>query len=262
MSFKYRRVLFLALLLACVSLGWGAAPNHETLFQRSTLDALLAGLYDGTMSLKDLKAQGNLGLGTFDRLDGEMVVLDGIVYQITADGAVHVPSEKMTTPFACVTYFEPEFTLKIEAPTDMDALMKAIDGLLPSPNYFYAIRVEGQFAAVKTRSVPPQQQPYPPLTEVVAEQPTFALENLRGTLVGFRAPAYVKGINVPGYHLHFLDAAKKRGGHVLACTLVQGTVTVDLTPAFMLSLPPDEAFKAVNLSTDRTQDTHTVEKDK
>lgn len=69
------------------------------LFQYNTLGALMAGLYGGTLTVGELLEHGDLGLGTLDSIDGELIVLDGKAYQAKgSEGKVEVvevsPDEK------------------------------------------------------------------------------------------------------------------------------------------------------------------------
>lgn len=217
-------------------------PGRDVLYQVSTIDALIAGMYDGYTTLGELKKHGDIGIGTFDKLDGEMLMLDGVVYQIASDGSVHRQPNTMTTPFASVTPFDKDITATIPKEMDFTALKDYVDRMLPSKNVFYAIRIDGTFSHVKTRSVPPQQKPYRKLTTVVEHQPEFEFTNVKGAIVALRCPYYVKGVNVPGYHMHFITADRRRGGHILDCTVKAGTVTIDTTGTLTLVLPNDKGF--------------------
>ena len=141
----------------------------------------------------------------------------------------------------------------------MEAL---IDQKASNQNLFHAIRIEGQFKSMRTRSVPAQQRPFPPLKEVAATQPVFDMENVAGTVLGFRCPPFVAGVNVPGYHLHFISQDRARGGHILAFELVTGTAQVDGLDRFEMQLPATEDFATVDLVRDRQQDLKGVEKEK
>lgn len=147
---------------------------------------------------------------------------------------------------------------------DMKALESLIDTLAPSRNHFCAFRVKGNFPRVKTRSVPRQNKPYPPLVDVAKHQPVFQLSDLEGTLVGFRSPAFVKGVNVPGYHIHFISHDVSSGGHVLDFEISQGEVWIDsLNDWLHVYLPPQGArFDDVDLNQDRTNDVKAVEKER
>ena len=250
--------------IAGMGLALGAAgcagPSRNTLYQVSTIDALLAGTYDGDLPLEELRQQGDFGIGTYDNLDGEMVLLDGVFYQVKASGKVTSPDPRGETPFAAVCAFRPERTVAVPPGSDMAAVEQWLDREVPPRNRFCAIRIDGTFKTMRTRSVPAQQRPFPPLKEVAATQPVFDLENVSGTIVGFRCPPYVAGVNVAGYHLHFLSQDGAKGGHVLGFELVTGTAQVDELDRFALQLPGTEDFATVNLARDRQAELTGVEK--
>lgn len=249
-------------LALCVWVAGCAGPARNTVYQTSTIDALLAGVYDGDLTLRELRWQGDLGLGTYDNLDGEMVLLDGEFYQVKADGKVYLPDLDGETPFATVCAFRPEKTFAIPAETDLPAMEALIDQEAPDQNRFLAIRIEGRFKTMRTRSVPEQHRPFPPLKAVAASQPVFDMETLAGTVLGFRCPPFVTGVNVPGYHLHFISKDRSRGGHILAFALETGTAQVDVLDRFVMQLPATEDFTTVDLGRDRQQDLMRVEKEK
>jgi acetolactate decarboxylase len=221
--------------------------GNDLLFQTSTINALLTGLYDGETTFEDLKQHGDFGLGTFDGLDGEMVGLDGNFFQVTVDGSVHPVSGSAETPFSIVTFFRPDRTAIIEKADDYKHLTQALDNLLPSENIFYAVRIEGPFRFIRARSVPKQKTPYPPLSEVVRHQNIFEFHDIEGTLVGFRSPHYLQGINVPGYHLHFISQDRKSGGHVIECSMEGVRVALDDIHFLLLALPHTSDFYHMNL---------------
>ena len=201
----------------------------ETLAQISMIDALLNGLYDGVVTFGTLKQYGDFGIGTFAGLDGEMVGFDGNFYQINADGIAYPVSDSMETPFASVTFFDTDRKEQLSKEMDYQQLEQFLDGILPTSNIFYAIRIEGTFSYIKTRSVPRQEKPYPPLAEVTKDQPMFVFNDVEGTIVGFRCPVYAGGLNVPGYHLHFLTKNRDGGGHVLEVKVQEANAFVDYT---------------------------------
>jgi len=255
--FPYLSIILAALLCAVFS-GCTAAPavqpdpapdsgSTEIVYQVSTLNALMQGVYDGEIPIGQLTQEGDLGIGTFDGLDGEMVVLDGLVYQVRADGKAVEVEDEVKTPFAVVTFFDPEQQVQLTGIEDYAGLQAELDKLLPSPNMFYAFRIDGSFDYVKTRSVPKQNKPYPPLVEVTNLQPTFEFQDVQGTLVGFWCPSFVEGINMPGYHLHFLTEDRTAGGHLLGCALTEGSVSVDIKTEFQMLLPQNEHFALIDL---------------
>jgi acetolactate decarboxylase len=224
------------------------APNR--LFQTSTMAALLDAVYDGVMSVDELLSHGNFGLGTFNALDGEMIVDGGEVHQFRADGRAGAVPGDLLTPFACVTHFEPERTVAIDGPEDKAELEALVDGLVDNPNLFVALRFTGRFEAVETRTVFCQCRPYPPLLEVVSKQPTRRFEAERGVMLGFRTPGYMQGVNVAGYHLHFLTEDHERGGHVTGYRLGEGQLELAVISDLEIALPRTEEFARANLSPD------------
>lgn len=240
-----------------------AARAGGALFQASTIDALLAGVYDGSATFAELAAQGDFGLGTVDKLNGEMVALDGRFYQVTVDGRVHVIPPDMTTPFADVTFFKPDMKLTPRGSLDLAGLEKFVESRLPSLNLFYALRIDGVFAYLKVRSVPGAgKPPYPRLVEIVKRQRVFELRDIKGTIVGFYSPAFVKGIGVPGFHLHFISQDRKKGGHVLGLRMRDLAVQTATLNRLNLALPLKGGFMKARLGADRSSELRKVEKDR
>ena len=176
--------------------------DQDVFYQISTINALLKGVYDGDTTFEELRTKGNFGIGTFNGLDGEMIVVDGEFYQIKVDGLVYPINDSMQTPFAVVTFFESDEMILTDKELTHTQLMHYLDNVLPTKNIFYAITITGDFKSVKVRSVPRQSEPYPLLVEAIKNQSIFDLQTVEGTIVGFRTPEYMEGINVPGYHFH------------------------------------------------------------
>jgi acetolactate decarboxylase len=225
-----------------------SAEHPVSVYQTSTMAALLDGIYDGDVTIAELLTHGDFGLGTFNHLDGEMVVLDGTCYHLRADGSATIASGQDKTPFAAVLWFRPDRTITVTDPADRAALTGLIDSAIPSPNLTYAVRISGSFARVRTRTVMVQRQPYPPLAQATAHEPVTDLAYVTGTLAGFRTPAYEQGISVAGYHLHFLTQDRHRGGHALDFALDHGEVTICTASELHLSLPRTGPFLSADLS--------------
>jgi len=259
---RCRRRCFVSGLLVAAALAAGCAPaaDRECLYQVSTIGALTEGVYDGTVTVGELRRHGDLGLGTFDTLDGEMVTLDGRVWRVRADGRAEEAADAETTPFAAVTFLEADHTGSIEGAYDLAALEELLDRLVPTKNVPCAVRLDGTFARVKTRSVPRQTRPYPRLAVVVEQQPTFEFQKVRGTVVGFRCPEWMGGLNVPGWHLHFLTEDRTAGGHVLELTVERVRLALDSCTALHVALPTDGAFWAADLSAEEPTDLDRIEK--
>jgi acetolactate decarboxylase len=209
------------------------------LFQASTIGALLDGGFEGDLSFTELAEHGDLGLGTLDHLDGEMVALDGEFFRADVDGRLSPVAPAERTPFAVVTRFEPSVEERLpEAELGHEELLSRLDALVPDGASSCAIRLDGRFDLVRARSVPRQEPPYRPLTEVVADQHVFELTDVEGTMVGFRFPTYVEGIEVAGYHLHFASADRRRGGHVLDSRSRGLRAQIDPSNDLHVELPP------------------------
>lgn len=214
------------------------SPDRETLFQISTMNALLAGAFDGEKTIGELKKQGDFGIGAIDRLDGEMIALDGEFYRFNVLGQASPVSDFIKTPFAAVTFFDGDESLVIEnGPIDFSTFRKSMDAMITNKDIFYAIRIKGEFESLVIRGVPAQKKPYRKLGEVLKdEQQIKDFHNLKGTMVGFWYPRYVGGINIPGYHFHFITKDRKRGGHVLDCRLITGKIWIDRTRKIHIEL--------------------------
>lgn len=212
-------------------------PTTHTVTQVSTLNALLAGRFDGLLACRDLPRHGDLGIGTFDQMDGELIMVDGVVYQGMPGGKVHAPDPDNRVPFATVCRFEADQTWSLDGPTDYAALDKAIDEKATNPNVFCAIRVEGTFSYMKIHALQKQNKPYPPTAEVVKGCVRTEMRDVTGTIVGFRGVPWVRGINDTGYHLHFLTNDKTRGGHVLEFTMESGTCQINTCNNHVILLP-------------------------
>jgi len=234
--------------------------DRETLYQVSTIDALQQGVFDGVQPAGELKRHGDFGIGTFDALDGEMIVLEGIVYQATADGHVRIPPDNLTTPFATVTYYGEDFTLAAGETMNFSVFSKEMTDLLPSGNMVYVVRMHGTFPSMKVRAIPAQEKPYPTLSEAAANQSVYVYTNATGTVVGCYLPVFFEGLNVVGYHLHFISDDRQTGGHILDLTVPEGTaVGYDRTPEFTMVLPTIGDFTTVDLSQDLSDDLARVE---
>lgn len=251
------RCLFLILLTLAAGC---ATPRHGEIYQVSTIDALLAGVYDGEVTFNDLMRHGDFGIGTFDALGGEMIAVDGRAYDVRYDGHVVPVASACHTPFSAVTFFAWEHKTPAFSVTNLAQFAALLDTQLSATNQPYAVRLDGVFDYVRTRSVPPQRRPYPPLVEAAKSQAVFEFRNVCGTLVGFRCPSWMKGLNVTGYHLHFLTADHSGGGHVLEIAFKKLPVWLEPCHTLTVELPRAGDFGAVNLSRDRGCELEKVEK--
>jgi acetolactate decarboxylase len=220
---------------------------HE-IFQASTITALLDAVYDGGLTYAELEQHGDFGLGTFNALDGEMVAVDGDFFHLRPDGSAAPVQPEELTPFAAVTFFESDSSEQLSGPMTRDEFEAHLTANVPSPNIFYALRIDGRFSSLRTRTVARQSRPYRPLVQATSEQTVNEFLDIGGVVAGFRAPDYAQGITVGGYHLHFIDDSRTRGGHVLDFTLQEGLLRVELEAGLHVELPTSSEFLEADLS--------------
>jgi acetolactate decarboxylase len=227
-------------------------PLH-TLFQVSTSAALVEGLYQGAVRVSRLLRHGDFGVGTFVDLDGEMVVLEGVCYRIPSDGHVSTVEGDCLIPYAVVTLFNAEFTEASQQFDGFSELVSVCDALRSSDNLFYAFRVEGEFAIVKTRTMKPVTHGIG-LMAASLQQNEFTFEDQEGVLVGLWSPGFAGSFSVPGYHFHFLSKDRKGGGHVLECKAVDVTIAGCAMHEMHVSLPETAEFLKADLNRDPSDD--------
>jgi acetolactate decarboxylase len=227
-----------------------ANRQESEIFQTSLMSALIDGVYDGSMTVTELLEHGDFGLGTFNDLDGELVAFDSEVHQLREDGSARVAGMDQKTPFAVMTFFRPSITGQLSTRLEKVDVQELIDNMVGSPNLFCAFRIDGRFERVETRTVPRQQKPYRPMLQAIEKQPTFTFENTSGTLIGFRCPPYVQGINVAGFHVHYITDDRKGGGHVLDYSLLEGKLELAKISKLRIDLPHTESFQQATLHSD------------
>jgi acetolactate decarboxylase len=229
----------------------GLHPEREphVVFQTSTLDALFEGDFDGDLTFADLAEHGDFGLGTLNGLDGEMIALEGRFLRADVDGNINEVPPSARTPFAVLTWFDPVVSFALEEPLDHAELVKAVNRHAPPGSPVCAVRIDGTFERVLARSVPGHEPPYPSLDEVSHEQHVFEFDAVEGTMVGFRFPQYAQGIELAGYHLHFVDSVRRRGGHVLNCRTGTVEVKIDHARDLHVELPPGIKLGAAETDT-------------
>ena len=244
-----------------------AAPapvkNRETIYQIALLQSLAMGYFDGSISVKDLKTHGDTGIGTFEGLDGEMIVLDGVVYRANQDLKINVVKDDVRVPFSNVTFFEKDFSVKLADVRDKEAFEKILNEQVNKHgrNSFYMVKVSGTFNEILIRSEKGCKEPYPTLVEALKTQKEITPKNISGTIVGLYCPDFMSSLNSTGWHFHFISADKKIGGHVLDLNLKSGEAQLDKTDGFKLDLPKKENFHALNFKTNMTEDIRKAEQD-
>jgi len=258
---KIKRGALVALVFLCVAAPSAAgAQQARWLHQASSISALLAGVYDGEESIADLKRNGDFGLGTFDGLDGEMVMLDGVCHQVLVSGEARVAQDSLKTPFAAVVFFRPVFSADSGRIENMEGLLNRLNRLFPNGDGFYAVRLTGEFEMVKTRSVPKQNRPYPPLVEAAKRQQLSTSSNVSGDLVALYCPPSAAGLNVVGWHVHFLNAQRNRGGHLLDLRVKDLKIEGMALNGLQAILPGFEEYNNARLCEDREAELSRVER--
>lgn len=238
-------VLLLATLWACTGTS-GPAPAHQaagTAWQLSPFALMEQGHYDGLMPAGAVKRNGDFGLGAADRLDGEMILVEGRFYRFAENGVVQRVPDLMMMPFAEVTFWRGGTRADVPRQAGYDVLKSAVDAALPTPDAFYALRVEGAWDSVTARTYKLQTRrgngTYPPLDSAASD--TFTIRNARGVMVGFRQPSYAGALAVPNYHLHFINADSTLGGHVISFQSAGVDVQFSERPDYTLRMPPPPA---------------------
>ena len=229
-----------------------------SLFLTAPIEGLMQGIYQAHTDMTALKKRGDFGIGTFNNLDGEMIVMEGNVYRADTSGRIHIVADDVQTPFACVTFFHPDTEELFDTPLPENAFHAWLERLIPSENMVYAIRIQGDFSCVRARSVPAQATSRP-LVEITRTQSEFTFTNIRGTLVGFYTPKFIKSLAIPGFHLHFISEDHTSGGHLLTCAMAQGRVAIHHVPEISVGLPLTLDFLTADLSADVAQDIHEAE---
>jgi acetolactate decarboxylase len=201
--------------------------RSDLIYQAGIYQGLLDGDYTGDVKVEELLRQGDVGLGTFNSLDGEMIILDGACYQVTHDGVVHVAPGENMTPFASVTYMRSDQILTSPEIDNYSELRSWLSSKMGNDSFFIVFLIEGTFPELTCRSVGPAQVPFPPLLDMVANQTVFHYQNVSGTLVGIFSPSDIGSIDAPGFHFHFLSSDLQKGGHVLEVSLARCEVLID-----------------------------------
>jgi acetolactate decarboxylase len=227
--------------------------TQNTLYQVSTATALVEGVYQGAVSIGTLRGKGDHGLGTFAGLDGEMVVLEGHLFQVKCDGSVREVMDDVMVPFAAITRFSPETGMTLDRCDSLNDLTSHFDKLRDSENVFYALKVRGLFEHMHTRAMCRTPEGAR-LIQAAAVQPEFEFRKVHGTLVGFWTPEYARTLNIPGYHLHFLSDDHSRGGHVLGCAGANLSFQIQRENNYHIAFPETLDFLKADLRRDPAAD--------
>ena len=237
-----------------------AASERDFMYQYSIIDALMAGVFDGDLTLGQLKKKGDFGVGTFNRVDGELLIDKGHVYKIGYDGSVKEVPDSDSTSAAFVKFFKADTVIHLNGRgLTYEKVQEQIKHLL-NPNGIYALRISATFPTMTTRAEKPAVKPYTSLPEHLKQnQVVFELKNTKGICAGFLLPPYLARTNVPGFHLHYLADDHKSGGHIFNFTADSLTIEVDMAKGFTIENNTNAEFGKVNLQPDRGAELKKIE---
>ena len=227
--------------------------DRETIYQVALLQSLTQGYYDGIIKVSELKGHGDIGIGTFEGVNGEMIVLDGTVYQALGDGTVQTAADDETVPFSNVTFFDKDGSVELSNINDVNALKEKLNEMVEQngKNLFYFVKMSGTFEKMNVRSELKQEKPYKTLDKALeTDQREFNYDNITGTVVALYCPDYMNGLNTPGWHFHFISDDKTKGGHLLDLQFAKAMAEYDATPEFDMCLTDNGDFQDMELAKD------------
>lgn len=237
--------------------------NNKKMYQVSTLQALALGFSKAVTTVKELLGHGDIGLGTFEDVDGEMIVLDGKCYRARNNGDVVPAEDDRGVPFAAVAKFQGEQQFTLENMPDITSIRTELTRKIEERfglNSMHAVRIDGLFEKVDARSEEPYRSHHVTLKEVLSRNQTaFLFENIRGSLVGVYFPDFMDGINMPGWHLHFLSEDRSKGGHVFDVIMREGVAKVDKITNIFINFPENPAFDTYSLKQNLQEEIKSIE---
>jgi acetolactate decarboxylase len=210
------------------------------------------GVFTGATTVGELKRHGDFGLGTFEGLDGELMMLDGVCFRASAGGTISIADDDREVPFAVVTRFREDTRISLAGISSLEILGRRIDEWRPSENIFIAVRGDGHFTTVAMRAAC-RALPGEDLVTATRRQSEFTVSGVDGVLIGFWTPTYASSINVPGYHFHFLAEDRSVGGHVLGLSIRDVDVALHVESDVHVALPSTSQFLAADLRGDTVQ---------
>jgi acetolactate decarboxylase len=236
--------------------------DGDNLFSAGFASGFIGGLYDNWYPYKQLEKHGDFGLGAPGHLDGELLMLNGKIYQTRSTGKTTLISDTGKLPYAIVCFFRAKKIYKHTGALTKTTLYSYMDSLLTNQNGIYAVHISGKFKTVKTRAFPPVEKPYLPLASMLNRQRFFEHSDMQGDLVGFRIPAFMEGAHISGYHFHFLSADKTAGGHLIDLLAEDITIEVDTLSSYTIDLPQTTDFNSFDFKKDRKEEIKSVENGK
>ena len=220
--------------------------NQNTMYQVSTLQALAMGYTRPIITVKELIQHGDSGLGTFENVDGEMIVADGHCYRADEKGSVQEMPPETGVSFASVTFLQLERRENLTEITDIESLKSLLTVKIEERfglNSMHIVRINGFFEEIKARAENGFHSQHISLKDILSKtQKDFVFRELSGSLIGVYYPDYMDGINMPGWHFHLISDDKTRGGHVFDLHMTNGEAIIDKIQRLTIQLPTDPAF--------------------
>lgn len=237
--------------------------SNDKMYQVSTLNALSLGYTRKVVPVSELLANGDTGLGTFENLDGEMIVVDGCCFRATDNGLVNVASDEQGVPFASVSFLKGNRQFEIRTVQQIEELKSILNLKIEEHfglNSMHIVRIDGFFNKVFARSEAGVRSHHVELKDILKErQKSFEFKNLQGSLVCIYYPDYMEGINAAGWHFHFVSEDRTLGGHVFEVALEKGVARLDKITNIELQLPREAAFDTYSLTKASQKDIKQVE---
>ena len=236
------------------------------MYQVSTLQALAMGHTRPVIDVAELKKHGNTGLGTFEGVNGEMIVVDGRCFRAKEDGSVVEADKDMGVPFASVCNCAGSIRFDVQEMCSIDELktlltikIEELFGL----NSMHMVRIDGEFEVVDARSEEAYHAIHVSLKDMLKEtQKAFKFDNVSGTLVCVYYPDFMDGINAAGWHIHFISDDRQKGGHVFDLKMKSGHALLDKISKIEIQLPTDPVFDTYSLKEASDDDIKKVEQGK
>jgi acetolactate decarboxylase len=233
------------------------------MYQVSTLQALALGYTRSVVRTDELLSHGNTGLGTFEDVNGEMIVVDRHCYQAAEEGSITEMPPDIGVPFASVANLQGDRVFTLSEIPDIEHLKMELNLKIEEDfglNSMHIAKIEGDFERVDARSESAYRSHHVELKDILGKtQKSFCFEQIRGTMVCIYYPDYMDGINAPGWHLHFISEDRKWGGHVFDLQMRRGEVFLDKISRIEIQLPSEPAFDTYSLKEASSSDIKQVE---
>jgi acetolactate decarboxylase len=240
-----QRITVFATIILCFIANYLSAQKTSDVIHYISLNrSIHLGQFDGSISAKELRSFGDFGVGSQEKLLGELVLVDGVAYTIPATGVAKKMPDDAKIPFAAVTFFKADKSITLSNPFKLEELEKFLDSVIVK-NSFAAIRITGKFDSLKFRSYVEQQPPYKPVDEVPVRE--FEKSEIEATIVGFFTPESAEVLNSPRYHFHVIDKNKTTGGHLLRCTVENVKIEIDYASSLNIHLPDPGKVSHIDL---------------